>query len=42
MPGRGYKKPKPELHCDYCDYVTTRPSYLEDHIRVHTGEKPFV
>jgi len=32
---------KPSFKCTYCDKVFTRNSNLINHIRTHTGEKPF-
>ncbi|XP_047492365.1 longitudinals lacking protein, isoforms H/M/V-like isoform X12 [Penaeus chinensis] len=28
-------------HCPYCSYSTTKTTNLKNHIRVHTGERPF-
>ncbi|XP_075546713.1 uncharacterized protein LOC142579925 [Dermacentor variabilis] len=28
-------------HCNFCDYKTDKMSSFKDHIRVHTGERPF-
>ncbi|KAK3856331.1 hypothetical protein Pmani_030557 [Petrolisthes manimaculis] len=27
--------------CPYCSYSTPRKHHLDDHIRTHTGEKPY-
>jgi hypothetical protein len=29
------------LFCGFCDYVSCRPTHMRDHVRKHTGEKPF-
>jgi KRAB domain-containing zinc finger protein len=29
------------LRCDHCDRAFARPDHLADHLRTHTGEKPF-
>ena len=34
-------KPKPNHICEYCDKEFKKPSALEIHRRVHTGERPF-
>ena len=31
----------PILKCDFCSYQTTRSYHLKQHIRRHTGEKPY-
>lgn len=31
-----------QLNCNFCGQLFWSPSILERHIRVHTGEKPFV
>lgn len=35
----GYRRP--DHHCSECDAVFDRPAKLRDHLRRHTGEKPF-
>ena len=41
MPPRGYRKEKPTLKCALCSYTSQRQSCFTDHLRVHSGEKPF-
>jgi len=40
-PRLGYHGKPGQLHCDYCNQVFSYPSAMENHIRIHTGEKPF-
>ena len=39
--GRASLKPKTVHACPYCSYVTPKKSHMIEHIRVHTGERPF-
>ena len=29
------------LKCDRCDYTTPRKAFMDDHIRIHTGDRPY-
>ena len=29
------------LSCDLCSYTTRRRAFMQDHIRIHTGERPY-
>ncbi|XP_063609185.1 oocyte zinc finger protein XlCOF6-like [Penaeus indicus] len=37
----GYKKTKKRHHCSYCFYNTNVATNFVNHMRTHTGEKPF-
>lgn len=44
-PSGGGQQPQPALHrfqCSYCSYSTNYQTNLNNHVRVHTGERPFV
>ncbi|KAG7162516.1 Zinc finger protein Pegasus-like [Homarus americanus] len=28
-------------HCPFCNYATVKKDHMKEHIRTHTGEKPF-
>lgn len=43
--GGGHNPPPPPQHrfqCSYCSYSTNYQTNLNNHVRVHTGERPFV
>lgn len=33
--------PREVQQCPYCSYITPRKDHMKEHIRTHTGEKPF-
>merc|ERR1712130_858171 len=37
-----YKRSKQNYNCPHCDYSSNVTTNLRNHIRTHTGEKPFV
>ncbi|KFM64164.1 Sal-like protein 4, partial [Stegodyphus mimosarum] len=38
----GQQKRGRQHYCTVCPYTTKRKSHMDDHIRKHTGERPFV
>lgn len=44
IPSNGYKRrkdPKQPFKCDICSYTTVYSSHFKDHMRIHTGNKPY-
>ncbi|KAK4310602.1 hypothetical protein Pmani_017857 [Petrolisthes manimaculis] len=41
-PNKGVSTTSKMHHCPFCAYTTNKTTNLNNHVRVHTGEKPFV
>lgn len=40
-PKKTHDKDKNSLKCKHCNYSTHRKAFMDDHMRSHTGDRPF-